>query len=121
MQVRNKGFLLADTMFGMALVVMLIGILGLAVNHHRTASTRLAHRRAASRLAEHTLASLTLGMPVSPAETEGDVHTSIVVRRVRDGEPVEIHLWIEVEVMYRRETVRLTGLAPDTAPLDIGD
>ncbi len=101
MHFRTNGFFLADTMFGMALVVTLIGILGLAVNQHGKASTRLAHRRAAARLAEHTLTSLAVGMPVPSASSESDGQTRIVVRNAPDGETVDGYQWIEVEVAHR--------------------
>ena len=107
----KRGFLAADVLAALALLIIAGAALMVAITRQRTGATRLAETREAGRLAEAALVDLQSGQAL-PKDT---ADTKLVIRPCQSGGAVGGHHWVEVEAAVRGQTRVLIGLAPDAA------
>ena len=110
-QSSSSGYVLADAVMALGIVLILLAVLTAAVSRQRRGSERLAESRAAIRLAEETITALQTGA-APPAAPEG---MSVRVR------PLEVKpgglqtpsgcTWVDVQVTYTNgRASNLSGL-----------
>lgn len=110
---RNKpGFLTADALAALVLLVVAGSALLIALSRARSGSTRLADTREAVRLAEAALTDLQSGV-APPADTPD---ARVVLSPCPGGRPIRGHHWEQVRASVRGQTRILIGLVPDAAP-----
>jgi hypothetical protein len=100
--------MLAEATAGIAIVMLLIGGLGMVMGRERAAVNQLADRREAMTIAENVLTSMQHG--VKPARVGEQTSVNI--------EPIDVRLtlpttqWVKVTVEHKGQTVELTGMVP---------
>src|SRR3954469_18237768 len=93
----RTGYIAADAIVALGIVLTLLGVLTVAVSRQRRGSERLADSRAAIRLAEETITALQTGA-APPAAPEG---TKIDVRATPTPAGLEVpsgSTWVDVHV-----------------------
>ena len=103
---RARGFMGADVLIGLAVVITLMATLAVAVTRQTRAAKQLAESRAAVRLAEATITALQSGQPAPTVP----VGAKLTVRRVEDVEAPPGAAWANVSVTFSGRTRELTGL-----------
>jgi type II secretory pathway pseudopilin PulG len=102
-----RGFLLADSLMALAVVVILTMTLTVAATRQQRASAHLADSRATMRLAEATILAMQTGQPLPPAP-EG---MTISVRRAAASQaPPGGCTWAIISVAHGAHTTELIGL-----------
>lgn len=104
----RRGWLAADTMIGLAIVLALLTTLGAALAKQQRASDRLAETRASVRLAEQTLIAMQTSQeaPVAPP----DVTITVTALHASGGAPTL--KWVRVTVARSNRVQSLVGLVP---------
>ncbi len=105
------GYVLADAVMALAIVLILLTVLTVAVSRQRRGSERLADSRAAIRLAEATITALQTGA-APPAAPEG-MAVQVRPTSAQPGAAVPSGCaWVDVQVTYGngRRTSSLAGL-----------
>ena len=101
-QVARRGFVMADVLIALAVVLLLAGLLATSAVWSRRAADRAADARAATATAEAALVGLAQGRP-APADVR--------VQPLSAGPPVPGHRWVCVTVAVHGRSVALVGLA----------
>ena len=109
MRRRRCGYIAADAIMALAIVLILATVLTVSVSRQRRGSERLADSRAAVRLAEETLAALQAGGTV-PATPEG-MDVQITPLRTPSELPAPSGCtWVEVVVTWNGRSSSLAGV-----------
>ena len=103
----RRGFILIDTVVGMALVAGMIVLLGVQLQQHRHVTERLAQRRAALNLAERVLTDLQAGQPAPTPERGMTVKVAKVPGAMAATDAGQ---WVEVRVTGPAGAQSLIGL-----------
>ncbi|MEA2711864.1 MAG: hypothetical protein QOF78_4465 [Phycisphaerales bacterium] len=96
-RIHRSGYLMADALIALAIVLILAGVLATAVARQRRGSERLAESRAAVRLAEETLTAMQSGGQ-PPKMPEG---MNVKIRPLDPPAALEVPsgcAWVEVQV-----------------------
>jgi type II secretory pathway pseudopilin PulG len=108
---RNKrhqpaGWMIADVLIAMAIIVILATVLATAVTRQQRASNHLADSRAAARLAEQTLTALQRGDAAPPAPEAAKIE----VRAVDAPAPSTTSRWVQVRATLRGRSSDVIGI-----------
>lgn len=117
---KRTGFSLVETVFGMALAVMITAALAVAASQNRLAMNQLGHRRSALRAAEQVLTAMQQGTREKAAieqtaggQTAGNQQRLIIsLKALPDSKSPDGHIWVRVTAQYRFQTGQLIGLVP---------
>lgn len=96
---RNAGYIAADAIIALAIVLLLLSLLSVSVARQRRGSERLADSRAAIRLAEETVTALQTGATPPPPPQGITVQVKPTEAKPQLEAPAG-STWVEVVVSY---------------------
>jgi type II secretory pathway pseudopilin PulG len=103
---RPGGWFAADTIMGLAIVLILAALLATAVTRQRKGTERLAESRAAARVAEQIVTAMQSGAAVPPAP-QG---MNIEIRKVEAPSQPSGMSWVDVRVNQNGRSSNVIGL-----------
>jgi type II secretory pathway pseudopilin PulG len=106
---KRNGYVAADAVIALAIVLILLGVLGTSVARQRRGGERLADSRAAIRLAEETITAMQTGA-APPAAREGMTVQLRTAQPPQDLPPPSGSTWVDVVVSYNGRSSSLSGL-----------
>jgi type II secretory pathway pseudopilin PulG len=112
MRRRPAGFFIADMIFAMAILGMLLAIFAGALSWRQRVAAKLAGSRAACRDAERVLLELNQGVAGKSVDQPPG---SLKIEPVTAGQPVAGYAWVRVSVHENGSSASLVGLAAASA------
>ena len=109
---RDSGLMLIDTITGMVILGMLLGVMASAMSQQRHAATTLETQRRLDRLAEGVLTDLQQGKaPTAPAWGT-EIEPTYAINELPDPGPCDGWMWIEVTARHEARQTSVIGAAP---------
>jgi len=102
---RRHGFMIADVIIALSVVLTLSGVLAMGVARQKQASDRMADQRLANRRAENALLSMQAGMSTSSSDVR--------IATLGATSPVPGEKWVQVTAPWRFGEATVVGLVPE--------
>jgi type II secretory pathway pseudopilin PulG len=109
-RIRRRGWVAADAITALAIVLILLGVLTTAVTRQQRGANRLAETRAAVRLAEDTLTAMQSGAK-PPATPDGMKVTVRPAEAKSELAAPPAFVWVDITITHRGRDTTLSGLA----------
>jgi hypothetical protein len=103
----RAGWIMADAIFGLILLIGLGLTISSLVYHHRTGIAGLNATQDAIAAAERVMSQLQLGQPVDPA-----AEPATVIQVLERDKLLASHRWVRITVERQGKLAELVGLAP---------